>query len=72
MTEQTPDLSHPGAGLDEETAQRVASLGTRRDIQGGDTVSGGPEYVAMDADTQAGRGADGDSAARAERKDETT
>ena len=66
MTEQTPDLSHPGSGLDEETARRVADLGTHR---GG---SSGPEYVAMDADNQAGRGADGDSTARQERKDETT
>lgn len=67
MTEQTPDLSHPGSGLDEETAQRVADLGTRR---GGN--DSGPEYVAMDADNQAGRGADGDSTARQERKVETT
>ena len=72
MTEQpqqspVPDLSHPGAGLDEETAQRVASLGTVRD-----TEDSGPEYLAMDADAQVGRGADGDSAARAERQDETT
>jgi hypothetical protein len=67
MTEQTPDLSHPGSGLDEETAQRVANLGTRRD-----TEDSGPEYVAMDADNQAGRGADGDSTARYEHKDETT
>lgn len=67
MTEQTPDVSHPGSGLDEETAQRVASLGTTRESE-----TSGPEYVSMDADNQAGRGADGDSSARNERKDETT
>ncbi|MDP9408439.1 MAG: hypothetical protein M3P95_11410 [Actinomycetota bacterium] len=64
---QTPDVSHNGTGLTEEQAQQVASLGTVRD-----TESSGPEYLAMDADNQVGRGADGDSAARAERKEETT
>ena len=64
---QTPDVQHDGTGLTQEQAQQVASLGTVRDTDGS-----GPEYVAMDADNQVGRGADGDSRARAERKEETT